>query len=513
MIRLNRRRALQAAFAAALIAPGGHAWSAADTGPRLGPAQPFDFDKLVARAQALAAKPYQKPVERAAALLDKIDAEALSQIHYRADHALWPPGEGNFPVQLFHPGRFFRLPVRIHEVEDGTARELLYSPALFEFGHAPPAKALPPDTGFAGFRVMHKNNRNDWLAFLGASYFRCAGEQDQYGLSARAVAVDVALPTPEEFPRFTDFWIEEPEKGVVISALLDGPSLSGAFRIAADDDRRPVLTIAAHLFARSDIKRLGIAPLTSMFWYGKYNRARALDWRPELHDSDGLALWTGSGERIWRPLNDPATVQTNSFVDNNPHGFGLLQRDRDFADYQDDGVFYEKRPSAWIEPLEPWGAGSVQLVEIPTADETNDNIVAYWVPQAPVRRGQALSFRYRQHWLAAEPFEPPVGRVTATRIGVGGVAGQPRPPGQHKFVIDFAGGQLPDLHRDDGVEPVVWCSRGQILNPYCLPIVGTRNWRAVFELKADGPAPIDLRLYLRREGTALTETWLYQYFP
>jgi glucans biosynthesis protein len=512
---MTRRELLGSGLAAALISPrpGAAAPTATDG---FGPPQRFDLPSLLEEAQRLAAAPYQAPVVNSAAILDRLDYDAFQQIRFQADQALWPPGQGSFPIQLFPLGSSFRTPVMIYRVEQGEARQVLYTPALFDFGKADFARALPPDSGFAGFRVMHPNNRTDWLAFLGASYFRSAGELDQYGLSARAVAIDVALPIPEEFPRFTAFWLEEPPDlpgKVLIHALLDGPSLAGALRIEAAGDHRIVLDIEAHFFPRADIARLGVAPLTSMFWYGKNNRARAIDWRPELHDSDGLALWTGADERIWRPLDDPATVRTNSFFDRDPRGFGLLQRERNFADYQDDGVFYERRPSVWVEPREAWGKGAVQLVEIPTDDETADNIVAYWVPEAPVRKGDRLRFRYRQYWLADEPFPPAIGRVVATRTGVGGVPGQARPPGQRKFVIDFAGGQLGDLGLHDSVEPVVWASHGRIVNPYALPIVGTREWRAVFDLMPDGPDPADLRLFLRRNGTALTETWLYEYLP
>jgi glucans biosynthesis protein len=517
---LTRRRAL-AGIAAVALGPAFAAtpWRtarAADQPIKFGPSQPFDFDRLVTQAKTLASHPFQPPVIRHADILDKINYDAAQQIRFRPDHALWPAGSsGSFPVQLFHLGKFTKAPVRIYQVSGSSAREVQYTRSLFEFGKAEFASKLADDIGFAGFRVMHPDNKTDWLSFLGASYFRSSGELDQFGLSARGIAVNT-VGGREEFPRFTSFWIEQPENTsgqVVIHALLDGPSITGAFRMEAAGDKRPVVKIEAVLFVRKDIQRLGIAPLTSMFWFGKHNRTQGTDWRPELHDSDGLALWTGSGERIWRPLNDPAETRVSSFVDKDPRGFGLLQRDRNFADYQDDAVFYERRPSVWIEPLAPWGEGSVQLVEIPTDDETNDNIVAFWVPKAPVKAGATLRLAYKQYWLAEEPYPPQVARVVATRIGVGGVPGQPRPPGLKKFVVDFTGAPLEGLTRLDGVEPVVAASRGRIINPYALPIVGTKNWRLVFDLSVEGADPVDLRCYLRHEGAALTETWLHQFLP
>jgi len=225
-------------------------------------------------------------------------------------------------------------------------------------------------------------------------------------------------------------------------------------------------------------------------------------------------MWTGAGERLWRPLNNPNSVMTNSFVDENPTGFGLLQRDRAFHNYEDDGVFYDRRPSVWIEPLSDWGKGAVQLVEIPTDDEIHDNIVMYWVPDQPVKAGSEWTFDYRLFWNALEPYpSESVAKVTHTRLGNGGVPGQPRPEGIKKFVIDFSGGPLEGLEKLDDVQPIVSTSAGEISNDYALQVVGTTNWRAFFDLKVDGNDPVNLRLYLQLGDKTLTETWLYQYHP
>ena len=269
--------------------------------------------------------------------------------------------------------------------------------------------------------------KTDWLAYQGAAYFRTSGALDQYGLSARGLAIDTAMPWPEEFPRFTQFWLErtpEDSAHIVIYALMDSPSVAGAYRFDWTKNTGAVADIQAELFCRNQITRMGVAPLTSMFWFGENNRHLATDWRPEIHDTDGLAMWTGAGERIWRPLNNPPTVQTSSFADSDPKGFGLLQRDRAFYDYEDDGVFYDRRPSVWVEPQGGWGRGAVQLVEIPTDDEIHDNIVAYWVPATAVAAGSQWSFAYRLHWLADEPYPPTaVARVRHTRLGRGGIPG------------------------------------------------------------------------------------------
>jgi glucans biosynthesis protein len=277
------------------------------------------------------------------------------------------------------------------------------------------------------------------------------------------------------------------------------------------------MDVQAQLFIRSDIAQLGIAPLTSMYWFGENDRRHATDWRPEIHDSDGLALWTGKGERIWRPLMNPPAVQTNSFLDENPKGFGLMQRDRDFADYQDDGAFYNRRPTMWIEPKGDWGAGAVQLVEIPTADEIHDNIVAYWIPKGPVKAGKQIGVAYRLFWQNNNPHPPTdVARVSATRVGRGGVPGHPSPEDKDswKFVLDFAGGPLSTMAPRFDVEPVVTTSYGKVGKAYVIKVVGTDRWRALFDIHGlQKDKPVNLRCFLRFGGKTLTETWLYQYFP
>ncbi len=248
-----------------------------------------------------------------------------------------------------------------------------------------------------------------------------------------------------------------------------------------------------------------------MYWYGKPNRRMGTDWRPEIHDSDGLSVWTGSGERIWRPINNPLSVQTSSFFDQRPKGFGLLQRERDFRDYEDDGAFYNKRPSVWVEPIGDWGEGAVQLVEIPTNDEIHDNIVAYWTPRQPYRAGEHHEVQYKLHWRLDEPYPAPLARVVATRAGMGGIPGQPRPKGMVKYVVDFRGGRLNEFTKRGDIDVVVTASSGTIERQAVYPVVDTDKWRVMFDFTAVSEAPVDLRVYLKKDNDALSETWLFQH--
>jgi periplasmic glucans biosynthesis protein len=522
MRSFDRRQLLRAAppFALSLVTFGSRRGLAAAPAQRFGEPQPFSFDLLRQRAKESANRTYAATPPPAADLVQKIDFDAVQKIKFRADRGLWVDGSRPYPVRFFHLDKFNSLPVQINVVSGGMARRLVYSQDDFEYGDPDVPQKLPADLGYSGFRLMDgPEAKTDWLAFQGASYFRSAGQDNQYGGSARGIAVNTTASSKEEFPRFTEFWLQEPDSksaAVTIYAFLDGQSLTGAYELVASKHTGAIMDIRASLFVRNDIAQLGIAPLTSMYWYGENEKEHASDWRPEIHDSDGLALSTGKGERIWRPLIDPPSLQTNSFIDDNPKAFGLMQRDRDFANYQDDGAFYNKRPSMWVEPQGTWGPGMVQLVEIPTEDEIHDNIVAYWKPKRDIKAGNQLDFAYRLYWQNDEPHPPDdIARITATRIGKGGIPGRPMPTDKDswKFAIDFVGGPLARMAPRYDVTPVVSVSRGKILNPYVIKIVGTDRWRALFDIQAPGQEPVNLRCYLRLEDKALSETWLYQYFP
>lgn len=487
--------------------------------------QAFDFAWLKGQAHWLASNAFQPSRETLPPAMANLGYNEYQSIRFRGDHALWADAGLDFRIQFFHVGRNFTEPVHMYEVVDGQAREILYDPAMFEWDKSGVDPSLMKEhAGFAGFRVQFITDwRDDVSAFLGASYFRAVGEDTrQYGLSARALAVDTAFPRPEEFPRFTSFWFERPAKNagtLIVYGLLDSPSIAGAVRFAMTPGGTQIMNVDTAFYPRKPIERIGIAPLTSMFFYGQNDRRMAVDWRPQIHDSDGLSMWTGAGEWIWRPLVNPAQLHLNSYFDDNPRGFGLLQRDRNFDDYEDDGVFYERRPSLWIEPKPGpgggWGKGAVQLVEIPTVDETFDNIVAFWNPADKPKPGQELLFSYRMYWGEKMPYSSPLGQTVATRTGIGGTVGVKRQYYSRHFAVDFVGGELGALPKDSPVEAVVSTSRGttEHVTAHFVPEFG--GYRALFDLRPtdDSVEPIDLRMYLRIEDRALTETWIYQWTP
>ncbi|KJK24973.1 glucan biosynthesis protein D [Burkholderiaceae bacterium 16] len=529
---MNRRTLLVSATASAALAALGITPSVLAAGKiKLGDARPFSFDTLIERAHTLAGQAYAPPATASADILARIDYEAHGKIRFKTDDALFADGPGQFPVTFFHLGTFFRQPVRMHVIDSAkgapAAREIVYDESYFDMPADSPARKLARGSGFAGFRFQESRladqkkldwKKNDWVAFLGASYFRAIGELYQYGLSARGIAIDVAeTGKPEEFPNFTHFYFETPAgngDSVTVYALLDGPSVAGAYRFVMQRGKGVLMDIDSALFLRKDVARLGLTPLTSMCWFSEASKGTAVDWRPEVHDSDGLAIWNGAGEHIWRPLNNPPRTMASSFGDDNPRGFGLLQRDRNFDHYQD-GVHYERRPSLWVEPRDGWGAGAVQLIEIPTDDEIHDNIVAMWVPKAPAKSGSNFRLRYRLHWLADEPYPSQLARCVATRLGNGGQPGQARPQGVRKFMVEFKGAPLEKLPYGTKPEAVLSSSRGTFSYIFteAVPNGVAGHWRAQFDLTAEGKEPVDLRLFLRLDGKPLSETWLYQYHP
>ncbi|HKP56268.1 MAG TPA: glucan biosynthesis protein D [Polyangiales bacterium] len=519
--RLFLRSALQTAAAAPVLACVAPAFAKPD---RLvfGAGRPFSFEGLIERAKGQAAAPYVEPYRPAPEIVKRIDYEVHGKLRFKSEYALFAESTGVYPATFFHVGQLFQKSVKMHAVEAGQAREILYSPSYFQMPADSIARKLPKDSGFAGFRLQEAKTRSDWktqdwVAFLGAAYLRSIGSLGQYGLSARGVAVNTTATGPEEFPDFTEFYLEPaatPDAPVIIYALLDGPSLSGAYRFACKRDSGVIMDVDCALFTRKDIQQLGIAPLTSMFWFGEYNRADRVDWRPEVHDSDGLVLWTGAGERIMRPLNSPSRVITSSFFDKSPKGFGLMQRDRDVEHYLD-GVNYDLRPSLWVEPIGDWGEGAVSLVEIPTDDEIHDNIVAFWMSKQPVKAGNALRYRYRLYWQGEHPFAADsIASVWSTRIGRGGEPGKPRPKGVTKFVIDFAGKPLENLGKNDKLTAEISASRGTISNSFVEPTPRTKRHRAQFDLTVSGTEPVEIRMFLRKnKQQTVSETWLYQFEP
>ncbi|ACE83497.1 periplasmic glucans biosynthesis protein MdoG [Cellvibrio japonicus Ueda107] len=486
-------------------------------------AKPGLFDALSERARKLAKHDYEPIHANIPSELADMDYDQYRAIRFRPEAALWR-GQSLFEIQLFHPGFLYREPIILHTAGDTPESVLQFKQAFFNYdGPAAPLAGLAPgNIGFAGFRVHYPLNSNEYkdefLVFQGASYFRLIGPGLLYGLSARGLAIDTAEPKGEEFPVFREFWLIKPaaeENRLVIYALLDSPSISGAYRFEVLPGAPTEMNVEARLFARQDIVKLGVAPLTSMFMWGENHTRFVDDFRPEVHDSDGLLVAASNGEWIWRPLSNHRMLRVSSLSDENPRGFGLLQRDRDFEHYMDMEARYELRPSMWIMPQGDWGKGRIELVEIPSDSETNDNLVAYWVPAKAMKAGSSATYSYRlrsfDHFLP----ENAGAKVIRTRIGWGANPGQADPPpkSKRKFVVDFRGGELDNLSPDAPIEAVLQQSSGNISELTVRRLPDDRTWRASFKLEPDGNNYADMRLFLKLRDQRLSEVWSYVWYP
>ncbi|QFT84428.1 Glucans biosynthesis protein G precursor [Halomonas sp. THAF12] len=484
------------------------------------------FERVTDRAERLADAPYEAPDADLPPALTELDYDAYRQIRFRPDRAVWHD-DGLFEVQLFHPGFLYDQPVALNLVDgDGEVSALTFDPSRFRYDDEAAGLAdLDPealgDLGYAGFRLHYPLNsgdyRDEFMVFLGASYFRMVGRDQGYGLSSRGLAIDTGAPRGEEFPAFREFWLVEPgpdDTHLTVYALLDSPSLSGAYRFEIAPGEPTTVETEARLFAREDVAKLGIAPLTSMYMHGGLGEYPADDYRPRVHDSSGLAMQTGDGERIWRPLSNPATLHLSSLQDASPRGFGLIQRPRQFEAYLDAEARYETRPSEWVTPLGDWGQGRVELVEIPSDSEANDNITAYWIPEQPLEAGQSRTFRYRLSTLGATPPEQRLAHVLRSRQGWGATPGQDDPPpeSQRVFIVDFQGPTLDGLEADQAVEPHLTTSSGELIEPR-VQRLPDGTWRASFRLAPEDGTPADMRLALTLHGEPLTETWNYVWYP
>ena len=478
-------------------------------------AHAFDFEQLGTRAKKLAAHAFVAPQKNLSGALAALTYDQQREIRFNPARSTWRELRLPFELTYFHQGGGFDTPVQIHQIIGSAVHDIHFDPKAFSYGgnefDAKELKAL----GFAGFRVHYPLNtaryKDEVIEFLGATYFRAVGAGQRYGLSARGLAIDTALASGEEFPSFSEFWIQRPaaaDQSLIIYALLNSPRVAGAYRFTLKPGIDTVVDVKARLYLRENITKIGIAPLTSMYFFGGNQPAPTEDYRPEVHDSDGLSIHSGTGEWIWRPLVNPRHLMVTSYALNNPAGFGLMQRRRNFGSYEDLESHYELRPSAWVEPKGNWGAGRVELVQIPTPDETNDNIVAFWVPAKAPHPGRAFDIEYRLHWQKESEQRPPLAWVAQTRRGHGW---RRKLDDSIALLVDFDGPALKKLSAEEKIEAVV----NSDANARILDTNLTRNeqrggWRMTLRLhRIDDKLPIELRAYLKNSITTLSETWSY----
>ena len=476
---------------------------------------PFAEDTVRKLAEALAQKPWEDRKIAMPPGWDKLTYDQYRDIRFNPDRSFWKGEPHRFSFDLFHSGFLFTSPVDIYVVQDGEMARINYSPDLFTFGPLAPKTDGKTDLHYSGLRLRYPINSPDYndefLVFQGASYFRAVGKGMNYGLSARGLAVDTGQPKGEEFPMFRAFWVRKPDAAattVVVEALLDSPSVTGAYKFSVKPGEDTQMDVELTLYPRRDIAHVGIAPMTSMFLLDPLNKT-VDDFRPSVHDSDGLMMQTGAGEWLWRPLANPKTLQVSAFIDQSPRGFGLMQRKRDYQDFLDLEARYEKRPSLWAEPIGDWGQGDVELYEIPTQLETNDNIVAFWQPKDGLKQGQSYSYVYRLHWCLDWPADLPVARTVFSGSGTDPNFKADPPsydPDQRLYILEFAGGDL-----EGDIVADVTASAGVISNVNIVKNDVVKTTRLSFEHNVNGADVAELRAVLKRGDKKASETWLFRW--
>jgi periplasmic glucans biosynthesis protein len=504
---LNRRSFLQVAAALPLA-------SSTASGLLLpARAESTAFDRSIVRqiARDAAGKPFKAPDSKLPDNLKNLDYDHYRAIRFLAERALWRGEKLPFEVQFFHRGFFYAPRVDIYEVANGQATRITYRPDYFFFGSTPPPSP-EVDLGFAGFRLHAPINRPDYYdevcVFLGASYFRAVAKGEIYGLSARGLAINTGEAKGEEFPLFKSFWIEKPTanaNSIVVHALLDSESAAAAYRFTIRPGGTTVFDVEMAIYPRTNLDHAGLAPMTSMFFFGPNDRVDVDDFRPSVHDSDGFAIFNGRGEELWRPLSNPKDLQISTFSDLNPRGFGLMQRQKNFFAYQDIESSFERRPSLWAEPIGDWGEGTVQLIEIPTKEEIHDNIAGFWRPKNPLQAKGEHTYTYRLHWGPDAPKATSLARFSRTAVGARG-------EGVKIFALDLIGERLKSVD-PNSIRGNVSAEKVEIRDVVTQPNPATGGWRLSFELSAKEKNPIELRASLMQGNDAISEVWVYRWTP
>jgi len=474
-------------------------------------AESATFDRAIVRqmARELASKPFKAADEKLPDNLADLDYDHYRAIRFLPERALWRGEKLPFQVQFFHRGFFYKNRVDLYEVANGKESKIAYRPEDFSFGETPPTKP-GADLGFAGFRIHAPINAPDYYdevcVFLGASYFRAVAKGEVYGLSARGLSINTGEAKGEEFPAFRSFWLEKPAPGassIVVHALLDSESAAAAYRFTIRPGGTTVFDVEMAIYPRVNLEHAGLMPMTSMFFFGPNDRKEVDDFRPSVHDSDGLDIFNGRGEELWRPLCNPTDLQISSFVDQNPRGFGLMQREKNFAAYEDLESSFERRPSLWAEPIGDWGEGAVRLLEIPTREEVHDNIAALWQPKSALQAKGEYTYTYRLHWGPDSPKPAALARFCRTAQGARGDDGR-------IFVLDASGDKLKSAD-PKSVRGVVSADKAAIRNIVTQPNPATGGWRLSFELAVKETGPVEIRASLMQGEEPLSEVWIYRW--
>jgi glucans biosynthesis protein len=509
---LKRRELLQWAGGAAVLAAAGASSKSLAQEQKAGVA-PFSAASVTEAAKALAAKPFVAPTTSDLnSSLANLNYEAYAAIHAKPEGLVWAQDPAGFVIEPLHRGFIYATPMQIHLVENGLARRLDYDASKFNFGGAN-LSGLPANLDFSGFRILHRADSGalqELAMFQGASFFRSSAPDQTLGVTARGLSIRTGDPRGEEFPFFRAVWIEKPTRAanvLTLHALLDSESVAGAYRFTLHPGDATLIDTEISLFPRAALDSFGLAAMSATMLFGPVDRRGADDLREAVAEASGLQMLTGAGEWVWRPISNRNALQISEFVDENPKGFGFLQRSRRFDNFYDELQHWERRPSLWIEPIGDWGAGSVQLVEIPSDAENAQNIIAFWRPRAALAKGQQADFAFRQFWTWSPPASPPLAIALGVRGGRGGSSKQRR------LQVDFYGDVLADPARAADIKANLNLSPGKIVSVKVFPSPERKSCRVQFDFEPGGENTSEMRLTLESQGAPISETWLYRWTP
>ena len=492
------------------LAPATTVESIAGAGIALGAPKPFVPGAIIEQARALSKKPFVAVPADLPDPFRALNAEQYGAIHTRPEARIWGQENIGFAIEPLQRGFLFTNPVELNLVSGDQSYRLVYDVKAFDFGGVTPPTKIG-DIGFSGFRVLAASSKSvfgEVASFQGANFFRAFAPGQIPGLVSRALAVRLADPKGEDVPIFRAMWIEKPSlvaNALIVHAIIDSETMTGAFRFTIRPGEATIIDTESTLFARVAVENFGIGTISATHLLGFMDHRKFDDYRPNVSEVDGLQMYTGAGEWLWRPVSNRDTLQISTFVDEKPRGFGLILRDRAFDNYDDAEDHWEKRPSLWIEPLGEWGLGGVQLIEIPSESEANDNIICFWRPRQPLAAGSETAFAYRQFWCWSPPERPNLARAISSHSG--------RVGKHRRFFVTFEGDIFANDERVAGMKPTLTTAGGSIVMLKVFPAEDKKSVRVLFELDPGSEQSSEMRLVLEAQGKPLTETWLYRWTP
>lgn len=486
----------------------------------------FTFETLVSMARNSARCEYKERVTPLPKSLQNLDYSQYNLMRYNIDSDLWANDDLPFRVSFFPLGTtLYSLPVEIYEIDNETLiSKVPFSPKFFQYEDQVKfiKDQMPEDAGYAGFKLRYKpkgsSYPDEFAAFLGNSYFRIICDGSSYGLSNRGLAINTGVENvPEEFPAFEKFYLVKPSKGdesIIIYAFLNGRSVTGAYSFKITPGTEASVDVKSVLFLRNKVNLLCLAPITSMFWFTLGEPDNFYDYRPSVHNSEGLVLSDGKND-IYEPLtNYPFHKMINDDIScDSLRYFGLVQRDREYNRYMDPGVKYHLNPNCLIVPQNNWREGSLRLFVLPTLTEWMDNINLFWIPKTLPEPMEPINFDYKILYSLKEP-KNTLSFVKYTNLGQDLINCK-----NTIFALSFADKDaIIEKSKDIKIDLQVPSDVIIASPPSIEKIIFNDTWRVLFTLTihkklAYEDKPFIIKCTLKDNGKSISEEWYFLWYP